>query len=128
MKTELNALTLPINNLNKLKKFYSEVFGWRLVTENDYIAMFRLNTTVLTLCSESIFSSYSKLVNYNKKKRGSALTLVLPTPEAVDKAFSEMQSAGVKIVKLPTSSAGGYSGLITDPENNQWEICYHEAA
>ena len=46
--------------------------------------------------------------------------------EEVDLIFNELKIKGVKIVKKPEKvSQGGYSGYVSDIDDNPWEIAYN---
>ena len=46
--------------------------------------------------------------------------------QEVDVLFKELKNKGVTIVKKPQNAFwGGYSGYISDIENNLWEIAYN---
>lgn len=50
----------------------------------------------------------------------------LPSPEAVDRAFQEVERAGARIVKRPAKTDwGGYSGYFEDPDGHLWEFAHN---
>jgi hypothetical protein len=59
MKQQLNAITIAARDLAGLKTFYAGVFGWAVQAENSEVVMFRLNSTMLTLCTEELFRNYT---------------------------------------------------------------------
>jgi predicted enzyme related to lactoylglutathione lyase len=49
MKQRLTFLTLGVNDLEKMKTFYSDVFGWKTLKDGDGIVFYRLNGIILGL-------------------------------------------------------------------------------
>lgn len=55
-----------------------------------------------------------------------SLAYNLPSQQEVDKLFEEFREKDVTIRKEPQKVFwGGYSGYISDPEDNLWEISYN---
>ncbi|MGY4383309.1 putative glyoxalase superfamily protein PhnB [Pedobacter sp. UYP24] len=128
MRSQINAVTIAAKDLLKLKDFYSNSFGWEIHSENTEIVMFRLKHGL-------IFSIYKQqdhaLYIGNPNVAGEAfpkyyLTINTNSLKETDELFMELEIKSVNIVKKPEKVFwGGYSGIITDPEGNYWEIGFN---
>jgi uncharacterized glyoxalase superfamily protein PhnB len=126
MEPQINAITIAAQDINTLKKFYSQVLEWRVLSQNDKVVMFRLNNTVLTLCAEDVFADYSGMQPVNSTEKSFYLTVNLDSPKRVDQTLQKLVALHVDVIKMPKKAFwGGYSGFFADPEGNRWEVCYN---
>ncbi len=126
MKQLLSAVTIVTSDLPSLKLFYTDVLGWEILAENESVLMLKLNTTVLTLCTEELFGTYTGILADHTKHKGFYLTINLDSKQEVDSSFKILAAAKANITRLPEKTFwGGYSGFFTDPESNLWELCYN---
>jgi catechol 2,3-dioxygenase-like lactoylglutathione lyase family enzyme len=126
MKQLLSAVTIVVQDLRRLKAFYTGVLKWEVLAENEGILMLNLNAIVLTLCTEELFGGYTGVVPHIDKHKGFYLTINLDSKAEVDSSFDGLTTANVNITKLPEKTFwGGYSGFFADPEGNLWEMCYN---
>jgi uncharacterized glyoxalase superfamily protein PhnB len=126
MNQTINAVTIAVDDIKLLKKFYHEVLEWAVLAENIDVIMFKLNQMVLTLCSADTFTNYTGLPPGNLSSKGFYFTINFDTPKQVDESFKKLMKSKVHIAKMPQQTFwGGYSGFFADPEGNHWEICYN---
>lgn len=126
MQQRLNFITLGVQHLDEMKKWYMDIFGWVPSQDSDGIVFFKLNGFMLSLfpaheLAEDIgiedsgngFKRFTCSVNFN-------------STQEIDELFDAMRKKGVKIIKEPQKVYwGGYSGYIADPENNYWEFAFN---
>lgn len=125
MKQQFHAITIAAKNLPLLKRFYSGIFQWELLTENEKIVMLKLNGVVLSLCEEALFEQYSAS-SARREDKGFYLTINFDMQKEVNELFDTWKNTEVQIIKMPEKTFwGGYSGFIADPENSRWEIAYN---
>lgn len=128
MQAHVTAITFAVKDLAAIGAFYTEKFGWQILAENEKVVMLKLDNLVLTLCDELLFAQYTNISNNEGSKRF-YLTMNLDSKTDVDEKITQLDRAGVQILKHPAETFwGGYSGFITDPEGNCWEICYNPYA
>ncbi|NIW47177.1 MAG: VOC family protein [candidate division Zixibacteria bacterium] len=127
MQQRLTLITLGINNLEKMRSFYQNTFGWKpLENSSDQIVFFQLNGILLSLYGREALAEDAEVSSVGSGFKGFTLAHNLRSEEEVDQLFSELESKGAKIVKHPRKVFwGGYSGYIADPEDNLWEIAYN---
>lgn len=122
----LSALTVFINDIKAMRKFYHETLGWAVLTENEKVVMFKLDKVVLTLCASDVFYDYTGLQPDAAANKSFYSTINLDSPKQVDDSFKKLRESGVNITKMPKKVFwGGYSGFFADPEGNTWEVAYN---
>ncbi len=125
MEQRLTFITLGAKDMNALKQFYIEKFGWTPI-KTDGIVFFKMNGFIL-----SIFPADELAKDADVSKEGNGfkkftLAINYRSEAEVDKKFAALKSKGVRIVKLPKKASwGGYSGYVADIEDNLWEIAYN---
>jgi len=125
MQTNVAAVTLAVKDLNTIKEFYTEKFGWQIIAENEKIVMLKLDNLVLTLCDELLFKEYTNIHN-NTGSKAVYFTINLASKAKVDEQIAKLNKADVQILKCPSDTFwGGYAGFVADPEGNCWEICFN---
>ena len=127
MDQRLSLITLGVDNLPEMKGFYMNVFGWQPTGHsNENITFFRLNGFLLSLYPRKKLAEDAGTDPGGSGFKSFTLAYNLESKNAVDELFSHFQSKNVRIIKPPQKVFwGGYSGYISDPENNLWEIAYN---
>src|SRR3972149_9712940 len=126
MKQLLNFITLGVDDLDKVKKFYQEKFGWTPLKDSDGISFFKLNGFILGLFPNNELAKDAGVPDDGRGFKRFTLAINFKTEQEVDKAFDDLKQKGVKIIKAPEKVFwGGYRGYIADIENNLWEIAYN---
>ncbi len=125
MQPRLSFITLGVADLDRAKRFYNEVLGWRPMHDAGGIVMYKLNGMVLSLFPQQELAEDAQVVNETK---GSRFTLAqcLRSTEEVDAFFAHLKRHGATITKEPVKVFwGGYSGYFTDPDGHLWEIAHN---
>lgn len=126
MDQRLTFLTLGVNDLQAMKNFYVDKFGWKVMKEMGDIVFFKLNSCILALYPAQALADDIGIPENGKGFKRFTLAINYPSQHAVDSAFDVLQKRDVTIIKSPTSVPwGGYSGYIADVEENYWEIAYN---
>ncbi len=125
MRSYISFLTLGVSDIERSKRFYSGVLGWKPFQDNGGIVMYKLNGTVL-----SLYGQHELMVDAQAKDdgKGARFTLAqcLRSPEEVDALFADLKKQGVTITKEPAKVFwGGYSGYFADPDGHLWEIAHN---
>ncbi len=125
MESRLSFITLGVSDLERSKRFYSDVLGWQPMHDANGIVMYKLNGFVLSLFPQNELAEDAKVENHGV---GSRFTLAqcLRSTEEVDALFAEMKKHKVTITKEPVKVFwGGYSGYFADPDGHLWEIAHN---
>lgn len=128
MRAQINAITIAAKDLKLLKNFYQKSFAWDIQTESEELVVFRLkNGLAFTIYQQDKHAEYLQ----SDLKAGDAFpkayfTINTNSLKETDEIFMELEIKQVDIVRKPKQVFwGGYSGIITDPEQNYWEISYN---
>lgn len=122
----ISFITLGVNDLEAMKDFYKEKFGWSPMKDSDGIVFFKMNSFILGL-----FPAHELAEDIGVNEEGSgfrklSLALNVGSEAAVNELFETLGGKGVKIIKAPEKVFwGGYRGYIADIEDNYWEIAYN---
>ncbi|MBS1940587.1 MAG: VOC family protein [Bacteroidetes bacterium] len=125
MQPRLSFITLGVADLERSKRFYTRVLGWKPMHDEAAIVMFLLNGMVLSLFVQEALMDDAQVKNDG---RGARFTLAqcLRSPEEVDALFARLLKHKVTITKMPKKVFwGGYSGYFADPDGHLWEIAHN---
>ena len=126
MNQRLSLITLGVSNLEAMKRFYTEQFGWIPLQEVGDIVFFKLNGMILSLFPSAELAADAGVPAEGNGFKKFTLAVCLKSEAEVDQAFDELNRKGVMIIKPPQKVFwGGYSGYISDIENNLWEIAFN---
>lgn len=127
MEQRLTIVGLGVKDLKESTQFYEEKFGWeKMKSSNDGITFFQLNGILLSLYPREKLAEDATVNSEGNGFKGFTLAFNTRTKEEVDELINTLEAKGVKIVKKPEEVFwGGYSGYISDPDDNLWEIAYN---
>ena len=127
MQQRISLITLGVDDIETMSRFYTEVFGWMPLRQStDQIKFFRLNGVKLALFDRDALAEDADIPAEGSGFRSFSLAYNLGSKEQVDVCFEELISRGARIVKQPEMVYwGGYRGYIADPEGNLWELAWN---
>jgi catechol 2,3-dioxygenase-like lactoylglutathione lyase family enzyme len=126
MEQRISLVTIGVKDLDAMKAFYTGSFGWKTMNDNEGIAFFRMNGIMLGLYPEDELAEDISIKNDGEGFRRMTLAIVFRSEDEVNQAFTELKSKGVKVVKEPAKVFwGGYSGYVSDIEDNYWELAFN---
>jgi predicted enzyme related to lactoylglutathione lyase len=125
MDQRLTFITIGAKNLDSLKNFYIQKFGWTPI-KTDGIVFFKMNGIILALFPQDELAGDAGVARSGSGFKKFTLAVNYRSEQEVDGVFATLRQRGVHIVKAPHKTAwGGYSGYAADPEDNLWEIAYN---
>jgi len=111
--------TIPVKDLDRSEKFYTEILGFEKVDRTDRIVFLRAGADFFNL-------TYSENpITANAGNRHEIHSAFRVTPQAYDEALKILPSRGVEIFKEEDRRAGvfvGRSAYIRDPDSNVIEF------
>lgn len=126
MQQRISFFTIGVSNLEAMKDFYKEKFGWIPMKDSDGIVFFKLNGFIFGLYPKDELAEDIGVKEDGKGFRRFTMAVNLDSEEAVDNLFDELKTKGVKIIKFPEKVFwGGYRGYVADIEDNYWEFAYN---
>ena len=127
MQQRLTIITLGVSDLEGAENFYINKLGWeKSPMSTESITFIKLNGILLSLYPRESLADDAGMDSSGTGFKGFTLAYNARSEEEVDKLFSRFKSLDIKIVKNPEKVFwGGYSGYISDPDGNLWEIAYN---
>ena len=128
MEQRITLITLGVQDLSSMTEFYEEKFGWkRAEGSGEDIVFFELGGLQLSLYSRGKLAEDAGIDPGVKDGfKGFTFSYNTRSKEEVDRLFRNFRELGVTIIKSPEKTFwGGYSGYISDPEGNYWEIAFN---
>jgi uncharacterized protein len=125
MEQRISVLTIGADNLTKMKTFYSEVLGWKPVTQNQDIAFLKLNGFLLSICDRKMLADFIGINAQGSGFRSVTIGYNVPSREEVLRLYQELKEK-VAILKEPTEPPfGGLFFYFQDIEGNILEVAYN---
>lgn len=120
-------ITLGVKNLQRSKEFYHQVFGWHSVeTDSESIVFFQLQGILLALFPQESLADDAGVSAEGSGFKRFSLAHNVRSKQEVDELVAQLEEKGATVVKHPEQVFwGGYSGYISDPDDNLWEIAYN---
>jgi catechol 2,3-dioxygenase-like lactoylglutathione lyase family enzyme len=123
----VSVITLGVRDLEKQRAFYGGL-GWREIAHYPEFSAYDTGGAVLTLYPYNKLARDGRVVSYGIRPsyRGFTLAMNVEQREQVDDVIAELKSAGARITKEPEDAEwGGRSAYFADPEDNLWEVAWH---
>ena len=133
MQQRITFFTIGVSDLEAMKNFYKEKFGWTHMKDSDGIVFFQMNGFIFGLYPKDELAEDIGVEN-NPEKNGAGVTgfkqfiiaINLSSEKEIDDLFADFKKKGVKIIKAPEKVFwGGYRGYVADIENNYWEFAFN---
>lgn len=122
----LSVVTLGADDLQAMRTFYTEKFGWKIEAENKDIIFFKMGGSLFSLFGRKDLAAFNGVPAEGSGFRPVNLAVLYPNREMVEAKYEEMLKKGVTILKGPTEpSFGGLIFLVKDIEGNAWEFGYN---
>jgi catechol 2,3-dioxygenase-like lactoylglutathione lyase family enzyme len=127
MNQRMSIITIGTDNLQAMRQFYVEKFGWQPVAENKDIIFFKLNGFLLGLFGRKEMATFNNTSPEGSGFRPYNLAYMVNTKEEVEQIYADLKAKGVTIVQEPKVPPvlGGYYFLFKDVEGNIWEVAYN---
>jgi catechol 2,3-dioxygenase-like lactoylglutathione lyase family enzyme len=111
--------TIPVKDLDRSEKFYTEILGMEKVRRNDHMVF-------MCVGNDNLVLTYSeKPVDQNLEGQHDIHSAFRVTPEEYDRAKKFLESKGIPIIKEEDRRKGtfqGRSAYFHDPDKNVIEI------
>lgn len=126
MQQRISFFTIGVSDLNAMRDFYKEKFGWMPMKDSDGIVFFKLNGFIFGLYPKEELAEDIGVKEDGKGFKRFTMAINLDSEKAVDTLFEALKKKGVKIIKAPEKVFwGGYRGYVADIEDNYWEFAYN---
>ncbi len=129
LKPTLSLVTLGVSDLERAKKFYTDL-GWTPApVPAEGVAFFELDGIMLSLFPRAELAKDAGVKNSKPGFSGISLAHNVGSEEDADKAFAHALECGAKLIKpMQKVFWGGYSGYFADPDGHLWEVAHNPFA
>jgi catechol 2,3-dioxygenase-like lactoylglutathione lyase family enzyme len=118
----LGAITLFVEDLERSRSFYQDVFGLQVINEDEDSAAFDFGNTIINLLRAPAARTLIEPVAVAGREAGSRSQLTIWVDDA-DAACAELEARGVELLNGPIDREWGVrTACFTDPAGNVWEI------
>ena len=122
----ISVLTLAVEDLAAMRKFYTEILGWKPVAANKDIVFFQLNGFLLSLCDRKMLVDLIGIRPTGEGFRGMSIGYNVQSKEEVFEIYEYLKKK-VDIVTAPTEFPfGGWYFYFTDIEGNVLEVASND--
>lgn len=130
-ESAISYITLGVTDLSKMQDFYSAL-GFSVYKKGDseehpYV-MYQSGALILALYPKQLLAKQAGiLIDEMDQNRSFSLSLNLASKKAVEDYLAKAKQSNAVITRDAFEPAwGGYCGYFKDPENNLWEVVWHE--
>ncbi len=118
----VGAITLFVDDLPRSRSFYQDVFGLRVVYEDDVSAVFDFGNTLINLLAMPAARDLMDPVAVASRDAGSRVLLTIWVDDA-DAVCAELDRHEVVLLSGPIDREWGKrTASFSDPDGNIWEI------
>jgi catechol 2,3-dioxygenase-like lactoylglutathione lyase family enzyme len=118
----IDFITLFTENLERSKGFYQDVFGLRLIFEDENSAVFRFANTGINLLRAESAGALVSPGSVASRDAGARLVFTINVDD-VDAVCAELAARGVELLNGPVNRPWGVrTASFTDPGGHVWEI------
>jgi catechol 2,3-dioxygenase-like lactoylglutathione lyase family enzyme len=125
MSTQISAITLGVNDINRARRFYSEGLGCPVEKDHGTFVTLSLGdgSSTLALYAWDALAADAGVPADSSGFRDFTLSWIAGSAEEVDVVLAAAERADAAITK-PAKRAfwGGYSGYFTDPDGYHWKV------
>ena len=118
----VGALTLFVDDVARSRSFYQDVFGLRVVYEDNESAVFDFGNTLINLLALPAARELMDPVAVAGRDAGSRVLLTIWVDDA-DAVCAALDRSGVALLSGPIDREWGKrTASFSDPDGNIWEI------
>jgi catechol 2,3-dioxygenase-like lactoylglutathione lyase family enzyme len=118
----IETLTLFVEDLERSKLFYQDIFGLSVIFEDKNSAVFRFANTQINLLEVPAARDLIEPGAVANAGAGSRFQLTIPVDD-VDAACAELKARGVELLNGPMNREWGVrTACFTDPGGHIWEF------
>ncbi|HAC45772.1 MAG TPA: glyoxalase [Chloroflexi bacterium] len=118
----IDAITLFVEDLERSKRFYQDVFGLPVFYEDENSAVFRFENTLINLLKIPAAVDLIKPGVVARPEAGSRFQFTIPVDD-VDAACAELAARGVELLNGPMNRPWGIrTACFADPGGHIWEF------
>jgi lactoylglutathione lyase len=119
--SKLDVITLFVEDLTASKTFYTEVFGLKVIWEDDASAVVQMSNLIINLLR--VANAPTLIEPVPVAAPGASRALLTIEVDDADAVCAELAAHGVKLLNGPIDRPWGRrTAAFADPAGNTWEI------
>ena len=125
MLDRIGLITIITGDLQKMKRFYTEVLNFECIEDLGSYVEFKNEGVRFALTTTDVMYDGTEHHTYKEKRKGQSFKLAFPltSQEEVGKAYDEIITKGALAVKAPElMSWGRTTAFFADPDGNIHEL------
>lgn len=123
MDQRISIITLGVEDLGAMKKFYTEKFGWTIEAQAKDIVFFKLNGLLLGLYGRENMAAAQGKSPKGEGFRPLVIAYMVNDEQTVNEMYKDFKAKGIATLTKPEAPFfGGLFFLAEDIEGNVWEI------
>lgn len=130
-QTAISYITLGVADIELMKTFYSGL-GFTMYAESDALdhpyIMYKSGALILALYPKHLLAKQAGvMIETLDQNKSMSISLNVSSKAAVDSVIDKAAQLNAIITQQAFDPAwGGYCAYFKDPENNLWEIVWHQ--
>jgi len=123
MKSKISLVTIWTDEMNPMKKFYSEVLGFKIINDlGDYVE-FKNDGVRFAICLRRVMYDFSKAYQIKSQGQGFELAFPCENPKVLNETYNDLIEKGAKGVHPPADMPWHQrTAMFSDPDGNIHEI------
>jgi len=118
----VGAITMFVDDPQRSKVFYADVFGAPVIFEDETSVAFRFESTIVNLVTAESAQELIEPASVGRRDAGSRFQLTVWVDDA-DAASVELRARGVELLNGPQDREWGVrTAAFADPDGHIWEI------
>jgi catechol 2,3-dioxygenase-like lactoylglutathione lyase family enzyme len=115
-------MSIFVEDLQAAKTFYTEVFGVKVVFEDEVSAAVKFDNLLINLLHQAKAPALVEPLTVGNRDSGARFQLSIWVDD-VDTVCTELEQRGAKITNGPTNQPWGMrTATFIDPDGNSWEV------
>lgn len=118
----VGAITLFVEDPQRSKSFYEDVFGLGTIFEDENSVVFRFENMLLNVLKSAAAHSLIEPAQVASRESGSRFQFTIWV-DNVDAVYDELTSRGIEMLNGPLNRAWGQRTIsLADPDGHIWEF------
>ena len=125
MKPKIDLIGVLTDNIETMKKFYTDVLGFEIELDMEKYIEFKHEGVRFAICTGQVMKEATGEASFKDKRHGHSfeLAFLIETPEKVDTTYKELIGKGATPIKEPADMPWGQrTAFFADPDGNIHEI------
>lgn len=126
MEQRISVLTIAVDDLPAMQKFYEQILDWKPVVANQDIVFYQLNGFLFSLCKRPDLAKFIGIPPEGSGFRAVTIGYNVRSEQEVRAIHGRLKARDVEVLQEPTAAPfGGLFFYFKDVEGNILEVAYN---